>query len=65
MAGALNLKLSGPRCYHGASTEDAWIGEGKSEATIADIRRALALYRTACSLQTAALGGFAMLIAQA
>ena len=65
MAGALNLKLSGPRCYHRASTEDAWIGEGKSEATTADIRRALALYRTACSVQIAALGVLALLIAQA
>jgi adenosylcobinamide-phosphate synthase len=64
MAGALNLKLSGPRSYHGASTEDAWIGEGRSEATTADIRRALTLYRFAGSVQIAALGVLALLIAQ-
>jgi len=63
MAGALNLKLSGPRVYHGALTEDGWIGEGREEATAADIRRALGLYKTACTLQIAALGVLAFLIA--
>ena len=56
MAGALGLTLSGPRSYHGALTDDAWIGEGRSEATAADIRRALALYKTACAVQIVALG---------
>jgi adenosylcobinamide-phosphate synthase len=63
MAGALALKLSGPRSYHGALTDDDWIGEGRSEATSADIRRALGLYKTACTLQIFALGGLAFLIA--
>lgn len=63
MAGALRLKLAGPRSYHGTLTEDAWIGEGRSEATVADIRRALGLYRTACAVQIAALGLLALLIA--
>jgi len=63
MAGALNLKLSGPRSYHGALTDDDWIGEGRSEATSADIRRALALFKTACTVQIAALGVLAFLIA--
>jgi adenosylcobinamide-phosphate synthase len=63
MAGALNLKLSGPRSYHGVLTDDDWIGEGRSEATAADIRRALALYKTACTVQIAALGVLAFLIA--
>jgi len=62
MAGALNLKLSGPRSYHGALTEDDWIGDGNGEATSADIRRALALYKTACSVQTTVLGVLAFLI---
>ena len=56
MAGALDLRLSGPRVYHGALTEDEWIGEGRSEATAAEIRRALALYKTACTVQIVALG---------
>ncbi|MGZ5850173.1 MAG: adenosylcobinamide-phosphate synthase CbiB [Methyloceanibacter sp.] len=63
MAGALGLKLAGPRSYHGTLTLDAWIGPGRSEATIADIRRALSLYQTACALQIAAYGLLALLIA--
>jgi adenosylcobinamide-phosphate synthase len=63
MAGALDLKLSGPRVYHGALTEDGWIGEGREEATAADIRRALGLYKIACALQIAALFVLAFLIA--
>jgi adenosylcobinamide-phosphate synthase len=62
MAGALGLKLAGPRSYHGTLTEDAWIGDGRSEASAADIRRALRLYRTACAVQIAVLGLVALLI---
>ena len=62
MAGALGLKLSGPRVYHGALTDEDWIGEGREEATSADIRRALGVYKTACTLQIAALGLLAFLI---
>jgi len=51
MAGALGLKLSGPRSYEGATTDDPWIGEGRSELGASDIRRALSLYRTSCALQ--------------
>jgi adenosylcobinamide-phosphate synthase len=63
MAGALGLKLSGPRVYHGALTEEGWIGEGREEATATDIRRALSLYKTACTLQIATLFVLAFLIA--
>ena len=44
MAGALGLKLAGPRTYGDTRIEDAWMGDGRAEATTADIRRALALY---------------------
>ncbi|MEQ8965360.1 MAG: adenosylcobinamide-phosphate synthase CbiB [Azospirillaceae bacterium] len=47
MAGALGLRLAGPRVYPGHTVEDRWIGDGTPEATAADIRRALALYRRA------------------
>jgi adenosylcobinamide-phosphate synthase len=47
MAGALGLALAGPRRYGGVVVEDAWMGDGRREATSADIRRALALYRRA------------------
>ncbi|HEU0017364.1 MAG TPA: adenosylcobinamide-phosphate synthase CbiB [Methyloceanibacter sp.] len=63
MAGALGLKLSGPRVYHGALTDDEWIGEGREEANSADIRRALGLYKTACTVQIVALGLLAVFIA--
>jgi adenosylcobinamide-phosphate synthase len=63
MAGALGLKLSGPRVYHGAETDDAWIGDGTSEIGSADIRRALALYTVACVVQVVVLVVFALLIA--
>ena len=51
MAGALGFKLSGPRSYDGAMTEDPWIGEGSSDLTASYIRRALSLYRTSCAVQ--------------
>lgn len=51
MAGALGLRLAGPRSYGGRQVEDHWMGNGRAEATIADLRRGLALYRTACAVQ--------------
>ena len=55
MAGALGLRLAGPRRYGGVVVQDHWMGEGRAEATPRDLRRALALYRTACAIQLAAL----------
>ncbi|NEU13021.1 cobalamin biosynthesis protein CobD [Methylobacterium sp. BTF04] len=48
MAGALGLRLAGPRIYGAERVEDAWMGDGRPEATPHDVERALALYRTAC-----------------
>jgi adenosylcobinamide-phosphate synthase len=50
MAGALGLRLAGPRVYGAVRVEDGWMGDGRAEATAADIRRALALYRRSCLL---------------
>jgi adenosylcobinamide-phosphate synthase len=55
MAGALGIRLSGPRIYDGVAVEERWVGEGRSELTAKDIRAALRLYRTACGLQIAVL----------
>jgi adenosylcobinamide-phosphate synthase len=63
MAGALDLKLSGPRVYHGALSKEGWIGEGREDLDAADLRRALSLYKTACTVQIAALFVLAFLIA--
>jgi adenosylcobinamide-phosphate synthase len=51
MAGALGLRLAGPRVYGATRVDDAWMGDGRSAASIADLRRSLSLYRLACGLQ--------------
>jgi adenosylcobinamide-phosphate synthase len=43
-AGALDLALAGPRIYGGVRVEDAVMGDGRHDATAADIRAALSLY---------------------
>jgi adenosylcobinamide-phosphate synthase len=60
MAGALGLSLAGPRVYGGARVEDAFMGDGRREADATDIRRALALYRTADAILLVALGVLAL-----
>ena len=55
MAGALGIRLSGPRIYDGVPVDERWVGEGRSDLTAKDIRGALKLYRTACGLQIAVL----------
>src|ERR1700692_3726089 len=47
MAGALGLQLAGPRVYGDTLVDDAFMGDGRREATAADITRALRLYRMA------------------
>ena len=47
MAGALRLRLAGPRLYDGVTVDDRWMGDGRTEANVGDIDRALAIYRTA------------------
>lgn len=54
MAGALGLRLAGPRQYPGRFVNDAWMGDGRAEATWEDIGIALRLYRRACALQIGA-----------
>ncbi|MBT5047840.1 MAG: cobalamin biosynthesis protein CobD [Rhodospirillaceae bacterium] len=49
MAGALGIRLSGPRAYDGGITEEPWIGEG-SDAAPAEIATALGIYTCACGL---------------
>lgn len=60
MAGALGLALAGPRVYGGVLVDDALMGNGRSEATVADIRVALALYRRADAML---IGSLAVLTA--
>ena len=51
MAGALGLRLAGPRVYGGVTVDDHWMGQGRAAAGPNDIRRALRLYGVACLLQ--------------
>ncbi len=53
MAGALGLRLGGPRVYGTTLVEDAWMGDGRAEATPDDLRQALSLYCIACAIQWA------------
>ncbi len=55
MAGALGLKLNGPRRYGGVMTSDAYMGNGRRDANAADIRRALRLALLAWAVMAAAL----------
>lgn len=54
-AGALGLRLAGPRLYAGQQVEDSWMGNGRAEAGAEDIRRALTLYRAAAAIQVLAI----------
>ncbi|NIX77867.1 adenosylcobinamide-phosphate synthase CbiB [Microvirga terricola] len=51
MAGALGLRLAGPRIYDGVTVHDHWMGRGRAMAHAADIRRALVLYRVTWAMQ--------------
>ena len=51
MAGALGLKLAGPRVYGTTLVEDAYMGDGRAALNARDIERALTLFRVACLLQ--------------
>ena len=62
MGGALGLALAGPRRYGGVTVDDATMGDGQRDATAADIRAALALYRSADALLIALAGFVAILV---
>lgn len=50
MAGALGLKLNGPKTYGTTRVEDAYMGDGRREVTFDDIYRALRLSGVAWGL---------------
>ncbi len=65
MAGALGLKLAGPRTYDSKTVDAHWMGDGRAETDAADIRRALRVYRTACLIQAAVVAAIAVILALA
>lgn len=62
MAGALGLRLAGPRFYGGVRVADAFMGNGRCEATATDIRAALALYGRADAILMGLLAAVAALL---
>ena len=60
MAGALDLALAGPRRYGSQVVDDAWMGDGRAEATARDIRAALKLFVLACCALAAGLAVVAL-----
>jgi adenosylcobinamide-phosphate synthase len=55
MAGALGVRLMGPRSYNGETVDHGWMGDGRVELKAIDIRTALHLYRFACGVQLVVL----------
>lgn len=61
MAGALGLKLNGPKTYGETRVEDAYMGDGRREVTAVDIDRALRLSSVAWGLMIVLLLGLAFI----
>jgi adenosylcobinamide-phosphate synthase len=61
MAGALGLRLAGPRVYGTVLVKDSFMGDGREAATPEDIDQALHLFRRACLLLWAMMAALACL----
>ena len=59
MAGALGVRLSGPRIYDGIVAEEPWLNGGARDPRAADIEQGLKLYRRAMML----LAGLLLILA--
>lgn len=55
IAGALGLKLNGPKVYGETRVEDAYMGDGRRDATAEDIHAALRLTTTAWGIMVGSL----------
>ncbi len=65
MAACLGIRLAGPRDYADGRVEDPWLGDGDRPARLADLRRALVLYRRACVIQLLATSVLLAIVALA
>jgi adenosylcobinamide-phosphate synthase len=61
MAGAIGIRLSGPRIYAGQLSQEPWLNGEAPDPNAADLNRALALYRRAMLLLAAGLALLAVL----
>lgn len=50
MAGALGIRIAGPRHYSGKLVDDAWMGDGRADVGPSDIMKGLRIYFVACGL---------------
>lgn len=55
MAGALDVRLSGPRVYAGRMSDEPWVNGAAADPTLADLTLALGLYRRAMIVLAAVL----------
>jgi len=55
LAGALGVRLGGPRSYDGKKTDLAWMGEGREKLNSEDIGAGLRLYNTGLNIVTVLL----------
>lgn len=55
LAGALGVRLSGPRVYDGELTQEPWVNEAAPDPTAQDLQRGLVLYVRAMGLMAAVL----------
>lgn len=60
MAGALHIRLSGPRAYGETMNDEPWVNEGAPDPGPLEIARGLALYRRAMILCGTGLVGLAL-----
>ncbi|WP_168226351.1 adenosylcobinamide-phosphate synthase CbiB [Bradyrhizobium sp. SK17] len=61
IAGALGVRLSGPRIYHGHVADEPWLNEAARDAAAADILAGLTLYRRAMTLLAGVFVALALL----
>ncbi len=62
MAGALGVRLGGPRAYGAVEIAGVWLGDGGASVDRATVGRALALYRRALALQFVVLALIAVVL---
>jgi adenosylcobinamide-phosphate synthase len=53
LAGALDIRLGGPRAYQGRRADLVWMGDGRTTLKADDIGDALRLYNTGLNIITA------------
>ena len=60
IAGALDIRLSGPRIYGDRTADEPWLNGAAADPDPATLSRALALYRRTMILLAAVLAGLAL-----